>query len=56
MHCSIDTPRRGGISHDDGAEQLPPAAHNSLIEAVDQPAPVRIVADDLLPCVPRAIT
>ncbi len=43
-------PRCGGISHDGVSEQLPPATHDSLFEAVDQPAPVCIIADDLLAC------
>jgi hypothetical protein len=40
------------ISHDDEAEQLPPAARDSVFEAVDQPASVRIIADDLLAGIP----
>ncbi len=39
------------ISHDDVAEQLPSAAHDSLLKAGDQPPSVRIITDDLLACV-----
>ena len=37
------------VSHDDVTEHLPAVADDRLLQAVDQPVPVRIIADDLLP-------
>jgi hypothetical protein len=37
------------IAHDDVAEELPVAADDRLLETVDQPTSVGIIADDLLP-------
>jgi hypothetical protein len=37
------------IAHDDAAEGLPVVADGRLLETVDQPSSVRIIADDLLP-------
>ena len=37
------------IAHDDVTEQLPALADDGLFEPVNQPASVRIIADDLLP-------
>jgi hypothetical protein len=37
------------VAHDDIAEQFPVVTDDRLLEAVDQPTSVRIVADDLLP-------
>ena len=36
------------VPHDDVAQQLPAMADHGAFEPVNQPAPVRIVADDLL--------
>ena len=36
------------ISHDDVTEQIPAMAHDGLLESVDQPTSVRIIAYDLL--------
>jgi len=44
------------VSHDDVTEQLPAVADDRLLEAVEQPAPVRIIAEDFLPRLPRAMT
>ncbi len=41
-------PRCGGVSHEDVAEQLPPAAYDSRFEFLDPLAAVRIIADNLL--------
>ena len=37
------------IAHDDVAEELPVVADDRLLETVDQPTSVGIIADDLLP-------
>jgi hypothetical protein len=37
------------IAHDDVTEELPVVADDRLLEAGDQAASVRIIADDLLP-------
>jgi hypothetical protein len=34
-------------SHDDEAEQLPPAARDRLLDVVDRPASVDIIAENL---------
>ena len=37
------------IAHDDITRELPVMANHGLLEPFDQPLPVRIIADDLLP-------
>jgi hypothetical protein len=37
------------IAHDGVTRQLPAIANHDLLEPVDQPLPIRIIADDLLP-------
>jgi len=44
------------VSHDDVTEQLPAVADDRLLEVVEQPTPVRIIAEDFLPRLPRAMT
>ena len=36
------------VSHDDVTQQIPAMADDGLLESLDQPAPVRIIANDLL--------
>ena len=40
------------ISHDDVTQQIPAMADDGLLESVDQPASVRIIANDLLAGIP----
>jgi hypothetical protein len=40
------------ISHDDVTQQIPPMADDELLGSVDQPASVRIIANDLLAGIP----
>ena len=37
------------VAHDDVADELPVVADDRLLETVDQPTSVGIIADDLLP-------
>jgi hypothetical protein len=37
------------ISHDDVTQHLPAMADDSVLQSVDQPASVRIIANELLP-------
>jgi hypothetical protein len=39
------------IAHDDVREELPAVADDRLLETVDQPTSIRIIADDLLSAV-----
>jgi hypothetical protein len=44
------------ISHDDVTQQIPPMADDGLLESVNQPASVRIITNDHLAGISRAIT
>ena len=44
------------IAHDDIRRELPTVADHGMFESFDQPPPVRIIADDFLPAISRAIT
>jgi hypothetical protein len=37
------------IAHDDITRELPAIANHGLLEPFDEPLPVRIIVDDLLP-------
>jgi hypothetical protein len=40
------------ISHDDVTKQIPAMSDDGLLESVDQPASVRVIANDLLAAIP----
>ena len=44
------------ISHDDVTQQIPAIANDGMLESVDQPASVRIIANDLLAGIPDDMT